>query len=253
MSARIRLNALSSTDIMNEKRSHTLNTLGVPPSPQTGGQWVGGRPDKGGWKQGWKSGWRWSAGEKRGGKERKRPGTAGHRGQREREGSERPALGHSPLGWLGENATAHYMLCLCSVDEQCTITLPCCSCSPTAACLWGGRYCCCRGSPANSLSSNVPYTGFLMQIQVYVLETKALYECAGMKGGQEQAPAPAPQTAPRCNAAFVCLDTMTSAPCFLRFFFFSTVLQTETHKQTFVSSSIKFHLMLQLLLSQVWR
>lgn len=26
---------------MNEKRSHTLNTLGVPPSPQTGGQWAG--------------------------------------------------------------------------------------------------------------------------------------------------------------------------------------------------------------------
>lgn len=27
---------------MNEKRSHTLHTLGVPPSPQTGGQWAGG-------------------------------------------------------------------------------------------------------------------------------------------------------------------------------------------------------------------
>lgn len=58
-----------------------------------------------------------------------------HTGQREREGSERPILGHSPLGWLGENATAHYMLCLCSVDEQCTITLPCCSSSHSTACL----------------------------------------------------------------------------------------------------------------------
>lgn len=42
MSARIRLTAWSFTDIMNEKRSHTLHTLGVPPSPQTGGQWAGG-------------------------------------------------------------------------------------------------------------------------------------------------------------------------------------------------------------------
>lgn len=30
-------------------------------------------------------------------------------------------FGHSPLGWFGEDATAHYMRCLCSVDEQCTI------------------------------------------------------------------------------------------------------------------------------------
>lgn len=27
---------------MNEKRSHTSNTLRAPPSPLTGGQWVGG-------------------------------------------------------------------------------------------------------------------------------------------------------------------------------------------------------------------
>lgn len=28
-------------------------------------------------------------------------------------------VGHSPLGWFGEDA--HYMPCLCSVDERCTI------------------------------------------------------------------------------------------------------------------------------------
>lgn len=60
---------------------------------------------------------------------------SGHTGQRELKDSQRPIPGHSPLGWLGENATAHYMLCLCSMDEQCTITLPCCSLSHTAACL----------------------------------------------------------------------------------------------------------------------
>lgn len=70
--------------------------------------------------------------DEKGGKEKKRPETPATQGRREREG---PTLGHSPLGWLGENATAHYMLCLCSVDEQCTITLPCCSSSHTAACL----------------------------------------------------------------------------------------------------------------------
>lgn len=79
----------------------------------------------------------------------------GHTGQGDRKASEWPILGHSPLGWLGENATAHYMLCLCSVDEQCTIMLPCCcSSSHTAACLWGGRYCCFCGSPANSLCAH---------------------------------------------------------------------------------------------------
>lgn len=73
--------------------------------------------------------------EENGRKEKKEARDIGHTGHGERKGSERPILGHSPLGWLGENATAHYMLCLCSVDEQCTITLPCCSSSHTAACL----------------------------------------------------------------------------------------------------------------------
>lgn len=31
-------------------------------------------------------------------------------------------FGHSPLGWFGEDAAAHYMPCLCSVDERCTIS-----------------------------------------------------------------------------------------------------------------------------------
>lgn len=80
------------TDIMNEKRCHTLNTLGVPPSPQTGGQWVWGAEIKEGESRGErvvdadravKNG---GEGEKR--KEEARD--TGHIGQRDREGSERP-------------------------------------------------------------------------------------------------------------------------------------------------------------------
>lgn len=134
MSAQIRLTALSFSDIMNEKRSHTLNTLGVPPSLQTEGQWARGAEIKEGDNRG-EGVVDADRAEKKGeGEKRKEEAQdTGHTGQEERKGSERPMLGHSPLGWLGENATAHYMLCLCSVDEQCTITIPCCSSSP---------YCC---------------------------------------------------------------------------------------------------------------
>lgn len=108
-------------------------------------------------------------------------------GQREREGSGRPPLGHSPLGWLGENATAHYMLYLCSVDEQCTITLPRCSSSHTAVCLRGSRYCCYRGLPANSPGAHQTSHTLLPKANPGLcLETKAPYEFAYMKGEEKQ-------------------------------------------------------------------
>ena len=119
---------------MNVKRSHTLNTLGVPPSPQTGGQWVGGEEIKEGDNRGEGVVDADRAEKKRGEWEKRKEETLATQG-RGNARALRPILGHSPLGWLGENATAHYMFCLCSMDEQCTITLPCCSCSPTAACL----------------------------------------------------------------------------------------------------------------------
>lgn len=78
------------------------------------------------------------------------------------------------------------MLCLSSADEQCTIMLPCCSSSRTAACLCGAWYCCYSGWPANSFCAH--------QTSVHAhsdansglgLETKALYEFAGMKGEEK--------------------------------------------------------------------
>lgn len=39
----------------------------------------------------------------------------------ERRGAVWGGVSQSPLGWFGENATAHYMPCLCPVDEQCAI------------------------------------------------------------------------------------------------------------------------------------
>lgn len=112
--------------------------------------------------------------ELNGGKGEKRKSEArdyGHTGQRERKaGSERPTLGHSPLGWLGANATAHYMLCLSSVDEQCTITLPCCSSSHTASMPLRRLILLLQRLACQQLlrSSDSPYMHSLMQIQVQV-------------------------------------------------------------------------------------
>lgn len=87
--------ALAFTGIMNVKR----NRLGVPPSLQTGGQRIevcGGEQMKGGSPlMGGQIKWKM--------REEKRRGWD----------TQRPALGHSPLAWLGGNATAHFMLCLC--------------------------------------------------------------------------------------------------------------------------------------------
>lgn len=111
----------------------------------------------------------------------------GHTGQRERRGSERPTLGHSPLGSLGENATAHYMLCLSSVDEQCAITLPCCSSSLTAACLWGAWYCSYNGRPAKSLCAHQTAIHALPNANPGLCqETKELYEFVPVKGEKIQ-------------------------------------------------------------------
>lgn len=61
---------------------------------------------------------RWGGGGEHGRK------NGNHTGQGEREAF---ILSHSPLGWLAASAAAHYMLYLCSVDAQCTITPPRCS------------------------------------------------------------------------------------------------------------------------------
>lgn len=42
--------------------------------------------------------------------------------KRRGRGTQRPRLGHSPLVWVGGNATAHFMLCLCFWDGQSAIT-----------------------------------------------------------------------------------------------------------------------------------
>lgn len=69
---------------MNEKRSHTLNTLGVPPSTQTGGQWAGGAEIKEGDNRGEGVADADRAEKKgeKGRKERKRPKTLATQGRR---------------------------------------------------------------------------------------------------------------------------------------------------------------------------
>lgn len=93
-----------------------------------------------------------------------------HTGHGERGGYERPTLGHSPLGWLGENATAHYMLAsvlwmnnaqLCYPAAPLAILLHDSEAPDIAAVV--------VGQPTASVLIKQPS---LMQIQVYALKQK---------------------------------------------------------------------------------
>lgn len=148
----------------------------------------------------------WLTQRKRG--EKKRPKTLAT------EGSERPIFGHSPLGWLGENATAHYMLYLCSMDEQCTITLPCCSPSHAAVCLRGSRYCRHRGLAASSFGAHRTSHTLLPDANPGLCrETKAPYEFAYMKREEEQrGEAAAPLRASTTTTWCICVIQGQSLP-----------------------------------------
>lgn len=146
--------ALVFTGIMNVKR----NRLGVPPSLQTGGQRIevcGGEQMKGGSPlMGGQIKWKM--------REEKRRGWD----------TQRPALGHSPLAWLGGNATAvstepFHALPLLLWTNKAQLRQPCHGSSSRHS-----------ESPANSLSAhqNVPVRAPSNARPGLCLQTKNLWK-----------------------------------------------------------------------------